>query len=199
MNIIAQSFVGFCAHVLSWARDLSRRKREALATAVLEYAVPCQHLSPEIHFLSEEVKSVQYEAVDSPRGDDFDGLRRHMQQLSEDYARVVDDNRSLRQELNVRSEELQRLKRSLEEFRAQSMETELNSPPLSARAVHEKLTEDLPPLLPRRAENEEIFQSDEQIDVVQETNISLQPFESFDALSVLPPRCQLTFWKKFEP
>jgi hypothetical protein len=38
VNIIAQAFVGFCAKVLSWAHDLSRRKREVLATTVLERA-----------------------------------------------------------------------------------------------------------------------------------------------------------------
>lgn len=36
VNIIAQAFVGFCAKVLSWAHDLSRRKREVLATTVLD-------------------------------------------------------------------------------------------------------------------------------------------------------------------
>ena len=36
VNIIAQAFTGFCARVLSWAHDLSRRKREVLATTILE-------------------------------------------------------------------------------------------------------------------------------------------------------------------
>lgn len=39
VNIIAQAFVGFCAKMLSWAHDLGRRKREVLATTVLDRVV----------------------------------------------------------------------------------------------------------------------------------------------------------------
>ena len=53
------------------------------------------------------MKQLQYEGEDQ---DDFDALKRHMEQLSQDYALVLEDNKSLQQELNARLEELKSLK-----------------------------------------------------------------------------------------
>ncbi|CAJ1331554.1 unnamed protein product [Effrenium voratum] len=147
VSMVSQSFVGLAARVLHWAGDLGRARRKALEATVLEYALPCQHLSPEIRFLSQELQNSKGDEGDDGLEERLQTLQRHLAQLSEDYAKVVEDNSALQKKLKALSE-LQ----SAELQKARAAETAEVETGETARDLHAKLQlgDQLPPLkLPR--------------------------------------------------